>query len=126
MAAEGIAAAGTSYPFNPSGQLIATSSDDGTVKLWDGRTYALIATLTGHRDLVLSVAFDPQTGAIASGSADRTVRRWRTDGTSAGPLLKFSAEVVKIATLLASGTYEIPNIAADGYAVYTNNVPSGA
>jgi CO/xanthine dehydrogenase Mo-binding subunit len=43
-----------------------------------------------------------------------------------GAYASTSAEVVKIATLLASGTYEIPNIAADGYAVYTNNVPSGA
>src|SRR5581483_3879788 len=43
-----------------------------------------------------------------------------------GAYASTSAEVVKIATLLATGTYEIPHIAADGYAVYTNNVPSGA
>src|SRR5260221_605172 len=37
-----------------------------------------------------------------------------------------SVEVTKVATLFASGCYEVPNIAVDGYAVYTNNVPCGA
>ncbi len=43
-----------------------------------------------------------------------------------GAYASTSAEVVKVATLFASGCYEVPHIAADGYAVYTNNVPSGA
>ena len=43
-----------------------------------------------------------------------------------GAYASTSAEVVKVATLFASGTYEVPNVAADGYAVYTNNIPSGA
>jgi CO/xanthine dehydrogenase Mo-binding subunit len=34
--------------------------------------------------------------------------------------------VVKVATLFASGAYEIPNISTVGEVVYTNNVPSGA
>lgn len=43
-----------------------------------------------------------------------------------GAYASTSAEVVKCATVFATGCYEIPNIATDGYAVYTNNVPSGA
>ncbi|HWE64130.1 MAG TPA: xanthine dehydrogenase family protein molybdopterin-binding subunit, partial [Chloroflexota bacterium] len=43
-----------------------------------------------------------------------------------GAYASTSAEVVKSATLLATGCYEIPNISADGFAVYTNNIPSGA
>ena len=43
-----------------------------------------------------------------------------------GAYASTSAEVIKSATLFASGCYEIPNVASDGYAVYTNNVPSGA
>jgi len=64
--------------------------------------------------------------------------RWgaRSDGTitaveaelvaDGGAYASTSAEVVKAATLFASGCYEVPNITADGYAVYTNNVPCGA
>jgi CO/xanthine dehydrogenase Mo-binding subunit len=43
-----------------------------------------------------------------------------------GAYASTSVEVLKIATLFSSGCYEIPNIAADGYVVYTNNIPSGA
>jgi CO/xanthine dehydrogenase Mo-binding subunit len=43
-----------------------------------------------------------------------------------GAYASTSAEVTKVATLFASGCYEIPNISVDGYAVYTNNIPSGA
>ena len=37
-----------------------------------------------------------------------------------------STKVLGNATLLCSGPYEIPNIKVDAYAVYTNNVPTGA
>jgi len=43
-----------------------------------------------------------------------------------GAYASTSQEVIKIAALLASGCYEVPNIAVDGYVVYTNNIPSGA
>ena len=28
--------------------------------------------------------------------------------------------------VFANGAYEVPNVAVDAYAVYTNNVPAGA
>ncbi|MDQ3779692.1 MAG: xanthine dehydrogenase family protein molybdopterin-binding subunit [Chloroflexota bacterium] len=43
-----------------------------------------------------------------------------------GAYASTSAEVLKVATLFANGSYEVPHIAADGYAVYTNNLPGGA
>jgi len=43
-----------------------------------------------------------------------------------GAYASTSVEVTKVATLFASGCYEVPNISVDGYAVYTNNVPCGA
>jgi len=43
-----------------------------------------------------------------------------------GAYASTSAEVTKVATLFANGAYEVANISVDGYAVYTNNVPSGA
>lgn len=43
-----------------------------------------------------------------------------------GAYASTSAEVTKVATLFATGCYEIPNISVNGYAVYTNNVPCGA
>jgi CO/xanthine dehydrogenase Mo-binding subunit len=43
-----------------------------------------------------------------------------------GAYASTSVEVTKVATLFSTGCYNIPNISVDGYAVYTNNVPSGA
>jgi CO/xanthine dehydrogenase Mo-binding subunit len=43
-----------------------------------------------------------------------------------GAYASTSAEVMKGATLFASGVYHVPNVAVEGQVVYTNNVPSGA
>jgi CO/xanthine dehydrogenase Mo-binding subunit len=43
-----------------------------------------------------------------------------------GAYASTSVEVLKGAALFASGCYEVPHLAVDAYAVYTNNVPAGA
>src|SRR3989442_13849429 len=43
-----------------------------------------------------------------------------------GAYASTSVEVTKVATLFASGCYEVPNSSVDGNVVYTNNVPCGA
>jgi WD40 repeat protein len=67
---------------SPDGNLLATASADGTVKLWN---IALefagqreIRTLTGHEDWVYTVHFSPNGTRLASASADGTVRVWET------------------------------------------------
>jgi CO/xanthine dehydrogenase Mo-binding subunit len=62
-------------------------------------------------------------GANRDGKISAVEARVLADG---GAYASTSAEVTKVATLFASGCYEIPNISVDGYAVYTNNIPSGA
>ncbi len=64
--------------------------------------------------------------------------RWgaRRDGTitaltaqvfaDGGAYASTSVEVVKDIALFVNGCYDIPNLVVDGYAVYTNNIPSGA
>jgi CO/xanthine dehydrogenase Mo-binding subunit len=43
-----------------------------------------------------------------------------------GAYASTSVEVTKVATLFATGCYEVANISVNGYAVYTNNIPAGA
>ena len=43
-----------------------------------------------------------------------------------GAYASTSQEVIKCIALFATGCYEVPHIHVDAYAVYTNNVPSGA
>ena len=62
-------------------------------------------------------------GATRDGRITAVQAELLADG---GAYASTSAEVTKVATLFASGVYEIPNIAVDGRVVYTNNIPSGA
>jgi CO/xanthine dehydrogenase Mo-binding subunit len=62
-------------------------------------------------------------GALRDGRITAVEAELIADG---GAYASTSREVIKIASLFASGCYEVPNIAVDGYVVYTNNIPSGA
>ncbi|MEM9806001.1 MAG: TIR domain-containing protein [Cyanobacteria bacterium P01_D01_bin.56] len=65
--------------FSPDGKLIATASNDNTLKLWDANGM-LRFTLDAHRGQVRDVEFSPDGELIASASSDKTVKLWRPDG----------------------------------------------
>ena len=68
-----------SVAFSPNGQVIASGSDDETIRLWDANTGAHLRTLEGHTKSVTDVAFSPDGQVIASGSFDDTIRLWRVN-----------------------------------------------
>src|SRR5713226_9388385 len=71
--------------FSPDEKLVASASQDKTLKLWDAQTGRLLRTLIGHAGRVTSVRFsadgrllisDSQSGGTAEGAGDGTRRLW--------------------------------------------------
>jgi WD40 repeat protein len=59
------------------GRLLASGSEDGTVRLWELPGGRALATLQGHTSGVYSVALAAAGHLVASASADGTVRLWQ-------------------------------------------------
>ncbi|MBD2682930.1 MULTISPECIES: WD40 repeat domain-containing protein [Nostoc] len=63
---------------SPSGQVLASGSDDKTIKLWNPTTGALLRTLTGHRERIKSIVITPDDQTLISTSFDNTIKFWNT------------------------------------------------
>ncbi|KAI8055031.1 WD40-repeat-containing domain protein [Syncephalis plumigaleata] len=64
-----------------SGLFLASSSYDGTVKLWSSGDWRLQKTLVGHEGRVTSVSIGQDTKFIASAGFDRTFKLWAHEST---------------------------------------------
>lgn len=65
-----------SIAFSPDGELLASSSADCTVCLWQVATGTLRAVLRGHREAVYKVAFTPEGTMVVSSSFDGSLKFW--------------------------------------------------
>lgn len=80
--------------FSPDGRMVASAGEDHTVKLWDTRTWQLVATLSGHTDTVTNVAFSPDGRTLASACADHSIKLWDPVGRREVAMLTGHTNVV--------------------------------
>ncbi|WP_138499488.1 serine/threonine-protein kinase [Nostoc sp. PA-18-2419] len=93
-------------------QLVASGSNDCTIKLWQVYTGTNITTLVGHTFFVNCIAFSHDGEIIASGSGDNTIKLWHVNtGKEIRTLTGHSDSVWSIAfshdrQFLASGSWD--------------------
>jgi WD40 repeat protein/CHAT domain-containing protein len=99
--------------FSPKGKLIASASQDNTIKLWrqDCTLMRTLQVLPGYNNAVWSVSFSPDGKQIASTGNDGTVKLWKQDGSLVRTLAGHTAWVKSVgfspnAKLIASASYD--------------------
>jgi WD40 repeat protein len=65
--------------FSPDGQMIASASWDGNIKLWQPNGQEL-RTIKGHSAELWNVVFSPDGQMLAAGGSDQTVKLWNING----------------------------------------------
>ncbi|KAI9772614.1 MAG: hypothetical protein M1839_002427 [Geoglossum umbratile] len=76
QALEGHSACVSEVAFSSDSRLLASGSQDRSIKLWDPTTGELHGTLEGHSDSVSKVTFSPDSHLLASGSDNGTIGLW--------------------------------------------------
>jgi WD40 repeat protein/uncharacterized caspase-like protein len=86
---------------NGDGTLLASGSQDQTIKLWDLETGKLLQTFSGHSNRITAIAFVPNHAdppILVSGSGDNTIKLWNCQtGALLDTLLGHSGWVLAIA-----------------------------
>ena len=75
---QGHTASVQSVAFAPDGKILASSSWDTTIRIWDSATYQSLRTLKQHTAYVYGVAFTPNGKILVSTGRDKTIRIWDT------------------------------------------------
>ncbi|KNC47599.1 uncharacterized protein AMSG_02624 [Thecamonas trahens ATCC 50062] len=124
--------------FDPTGQLLASCSDDHTAKIWTASSETCVLDLNAHRMEIFTVAWSPlaTSGAqlLATASQDSTVKIWDitakrclydlTDHTDSVYSVKFSPDGRYVATGSTDATVKIWSV-TDGSLVRSYSSDGG-
>jgi U3 small nucleolar RNA-associated protein 13 len=97
----------------PNDSIVATGSQDKTVKLFKASNLAHLATLKGHRRGVWDVCFSPYDRIIATSSGDKSIKLWSLNDYSC--VRTFQGHVSSVLRIrFLSGGLQLVSSGADG------------
>ena len=71
--------------WSPDNEYLVTGHMDGTVRIWDGGSLALLATCEGHKENTFELSISPSSDVVWSASTDGSIRGWSLpEGTPQG------------------------------------------
>jgi WD40 repeat protein len=108
---------------SPDGKLLASCSDDQTIKLWDLSSRTHLATLKGHTGAVNAIAFSRDGTRLASGGADKTVKLW--DVASQTVLTEFTNHADAVTSVAFSADAKRLVVGTDGTSAKLWDVATG-
>lgn len=127
---------------NPRGDLVATSTGDGTVSIWNLKGEKLI-DFQAHDDMLIWLKFLEDGQRLATAAMDGTVATWTLNGQQltevqlpkeAGWVVNFSPDGQKLATVDSKGTVTVLTLegkqvsefhAHDGWVITVSFSPDG-
>ena len=89
--------------FTSNSKLLASASNDKTVRLWDPAAGTLQSTLKGHSGKVSAVAFTSNSKLLASASNDKTVRLWDPAAGTLQSTLRGHSDRISAVALSSNG-----------------------
>lgn len=73
---QGVTSQVTCIARSPNKSTFAVGHQDGSIRIWDSVSKAVLITFNGHRKAVTSLAFDSEGVRLASGSQDTDIILW--------------------------------------------------
>jgi dipeptidyl aminopeptidase/acylaminoacyl peptidase len=86
----------TNLLFSPNGALLAVTTVDGTIRLWDVFTNRCVHILKGHTNWTSSISFTPNGNFLFSGGYDRAIRIWSLSNGSCIETFKTNSDIYKV------------------------------
>ncbi|WP_372370901.1 protein kinase [Candidatus Uabimicrobium sp. HlEnr_7] len=86
----------TSVAFNHSGEKVASTAKDNSIRIWNTSTGKQTRETFVHTDTITTIAFHPNKNLLASGSYDRSIKLWDLESNQNAALFGHNDDITQV------------------------------